>query len=109
MNSIKQIIVLTICLLTLTNINTETLDSIKCSTDPSDTVYCSNSETCCMLPDDSWGCCPYRLATCCSDRIHCCPYNYACNLRRLTCDYKSQQKELLFLEKEIVISKISFK
>jgi len=35
---------------------------------------CSDKMTCCELPSGRQGCCPYANATCCPDKVHCCPY-----------------------------------
>lgn len=39
---------------------------------------CSSQDTCCLLKDGSFGCCPYPNADCCSDKEHCCPNDYKC-------------------------------
>lgn len=40
-------------------------------------TYCLDSHTCCEK-DGDWGCCPYRDATCCPDKVKCCPSGYVC-------------------------------
>lgn len=35
---------------------------------------CSRRMTCCELPSGEQGCCPYENATCCPDKVHCCPH-----------------------------------
>ena len=35
---------------------------------------CAAGMTCCQLPSGREGCCPYENATCCSDKVHCCPH-----------------------------------
>jgi len=51
---------------------------------PSNT--CPSGATCCELSDGSFGCCPYVNALCCSDRLHCCPSGYACDLQSGQCN-----------------------
>ncbi|EAL65602.1 granulin domain-containing protein [Dictyostelium discoideum AX4] len=55
---------------------TETQDfgSVKCP----DGSLCPNSNTCCSASDGSYACCPTPNAQCCSDKQHCCPYQFTC-------------------------------
>ncbi|KAN0047324.1 hypothetical protein ACTA71_001706 [Dictyostelium dimigraforme] len=55
---------------------TETQDfgSVKCP----DGSLCPNSNTCCPASDGSYACCPTPNAECCSDKQHCCPYQFTC-------------------------------
>jgi len=46
---------------------------------------CDSSETCCELDNGDWGCCPYQNADCCSDKAHCCPNGYKCDLVHMQC------------------------
>ncbi|XP_053309322.1 progranulin [Spea bombifrons] len=46
---------------------------------------CPNDATCCMMPDQSWGCCPIPQASCCSDHLHCCPHNTQCDTEHGRC------------------------
>uniref|UniRef100_A0A8C8SRV6 Granulin precursor n=1 Tax=Pelusios castaneus TaxID=367368 RepID=A0A8C8SRV6_9SAUR len=46
---------------------------------------CPNDSTCCMMPDGSWGCCPMPQASCCADKIHCCPHATTCDLAHARC------------------------
>jgi len=46
---------------------------------------CPISDTCCSLGEGRWGCCPFPDANCCSDKVHCCPYGYRCDIRRNQC------------------------
>ncbi|KAM4691663.1 progranulin [Rhinophrynus dorsalis] len=46
---------------------------------------CPNDATCCMMPDQSWGCCPMPQATCCNDHLHCCPHNTLCDIQHGRC------------------------
>nr|CAD7431156.1 unnamed protein product [Timema monikensis] len=34
---------------------------------------CQDDMTCCQLPSGQQGCCPFKNAVCCSDKVHCCP------------------------------------
>ena len=47
---------------------------------------CDNDQTCCILRNGSYACCPSPNAVCCSDMVHCCPYRTHCNLNKGTCD-----------------------
>uniref|UniRef100_A0A8C5KV58 Progranulin n=1 Tax=Jaculus jaculus TaxID=51337 RepID=A0A8C5KV58_JACJA len=64
---------------------------------------CPDSSTCCIMLDGSWGCCPMRdekvgsgggnyglrslssQASCCEDRVHCCPHGASCDLVHTRC------------------------
>jgi hypothetical protein len=52
-----------------------------------DKCPCSDdkTKTCCQLPDNTYGCCPYAEASCCSDREHCCPKGYKCDVPKQSC------------------------
>lgn len=39
---------------------------------------CEPGNTCCLMKDGSYGCCPFAEATCCSDHESCCPNGYQC-------------------------------
>lgn len=39
---------------------------------------CPDGNTCCVHIQGGYGCCPYKLATCCRDGKHCCPFQYHC-------------------------------
>ncbi|CAI4230067.1 unnamed protein product [Auanema sp. JU1783] len=58
------------------------LDTIKC---PDGVTSCPEESTCCLLVDGSYGCCPTVHATCCSDRLHCCPEGMTCDAARERC------------------------
>ncbi|XP_069693372.1 progranulin-like [Periplaneta americana] len=45
---------------------------------PGGRTTCAASMTCCELPHGGEGCCPYANATCCADKVHCCPQGYFC-------------------------------
>ena len=54
----------------------------------SDGSQCPAGTTCCKMPNDKFGCCPYPKATCCSDGVHCCPSGYKCDLSQGHCVMK---------------------
>jgi hypothetical protein len=51
-----------------------------------DKSECPGDETCCSLGDETYGCCPFAQAVCCSDYLHCCPNGKICNVAAGTCD-----------------------
>jgi hypothetical protein len=51
-----------------------TASSVTCP----DGSRCPDGNTCCVHIKGGYGCCPYRLATCCRDGTHCCPYGNHC-------------------------------
>uniref|UniRef100_A0A0N5A5J7 GRANULINS domain-containing protein n=1 Tax=Parastrongyloides trichosuri TaxID=131310 RepID=A0A0N5A5J7_PARTI len=53
---------------------------------PDSATDCGDEATCCLLEGGDYGCCPYPDATCCQDKIHCCPSQFKCNLKTETCD-----------------------
>merc|ERR1712080_159251 len=56
----------------------------KCPQDPS--YSCGDDQTCCLLPQaQGVGCCPYREATCCEDKTHCCPHGLTCDTKAGRC------------------------
>uniref|UniRef100_A0A8C5S5K0 Granulin n=1 Tax=Laticauda laticaudata TaxID=8630 RepID=A0A8C5S5K0_LATLA len=46
---------------------------------------CPDGSTCCLMADESWGCCPMPEASCCADKIHCCPHGTTCDLVEARC------------------------
>ena len=48
---------------------------VKCA----DGGTCPSGDTCCMNGVNTYGCCPERSATCCSDMKHCCPSGTSCS------------------------------
>jgi len=62
-----------------------TLIGVKKLKDDCPDGTCDESETCCQLENGDWGCCPYSEATCCSDKAHCCPHGYDCDLVHQQC------------------------
>ena len=53
---------------------------------PGGGAQCSDGETCCVLSSGLYGCCPLTNAVCCSDREHCCPNGYTCDVSTGTCN-----------------------
>lgn len=49
-------------------------------------TMCPGGTTCCKKDSGLWACCPLPQAVCCSDREHCCPKGYKCNVAEQTCD-----------------------
>ena len=45
---------------------------------PNKKQACPVGSTCCLVSDDQYECCPYPKATCCTDKIHCCPQGFRC-------------------------------
>ncbi|CAF2034504.1 unnamed protein product [Rotaria magnacalcarata] len=72
------------------------LSTIQCSDEKS---ICPEETTCCELNDHSYGCCPYRQASCCSDKIHCCQKGYSCDESGSRCI-----RHLNFIEKQNIKS-----
>ncbi|XP_022057248.1 progranulin-like [Acanthochromis polyacanthus] len=62
-----------------------TLCDIRCP----DGNTCPDLTTCC-LTSLGYRCCPYPRAVCCSDKSHCCPSGYRCNLAAQKCDKADQ-------------------
>ncbi|XP_075942669.1 granulin a [Anarhichas minor] len=48
-------------------------------------IQCPGQTTCCRLLSGEWGCCPLPNAVCCSDKEHCCPQGYTCNVASNSC------------------------
>nr|XP_060637191.1 progranulin isoform X2 [Anolis sagrei ordinatus] len=69
-----------------------TLSAVQC---PDHESECPNESTCCLMPDGSWGCCPMPEASCCSDKIHCCPHGTTCDLAHARCFSTTQEQPLL--------------
>ena len=48
---------------------------------------CPDEFTCCpIVKEGAYGCCPYKNALCCLDKIHCCPNTAVCNETTGSCD-----------------------
>ena len=58
---------------------------------PDGVTQCLTGNTCCLLTDGMYGCCPYSNAVCCSDHIHCCPYGTICNVATGQCLQGTEQ------------------
>uniref|UniRef100_F6QWT8 Granulin n=1 Tax=Monodelphis domestica TaxID=13616 RepID=F6QWT8_MONDO len=58
------------------------LGAVKC---PDSEFECPDESTCCMMQDGSWGCCPMPKASCCEDKVHCCPQGSVCDLAHSRC------------------------
>jgi len=53
---------------------------------PGGHVECPDGNTCCAAAKEGeWQCCNFQNATCCSDKKHCCPNGYKCDLQSLQC------------------------
>ncbi|XP_035510474.1 granulin a [Morone saxatilis] len=48
-------------------------------------TQCPEHTTCCRLVTGQWGCCPLENAVCCTDKEHCCPQGYTCNVASNSC------------------------
>uniref|UniRef100_A0A663FFJ7 Granulin precursor n=1 Tax=Aquila chrysaetos chrysaetos TaxID=223781 RepID=A0A663FFJ7_AQUCH len=46
---------------------------------------CPDDATCCMTASGTWGCCPMPQASCCADKVHCCPHTTICDLAHGRC------------------------
>lgn len=46
---------------------------------------CPDGDTCCDTTSGIYGCCPLPNASCCSDKKHCCPNGYKCDLAHHNC------------------------
>ena len=47
--------------------------------------HCPESFTCCKSRFGFWECCPLPKATCCNDRLHCCPHGTECDVITMRC------------------------
>ncbi|XP_040392928.1 progranulin isoform X6 [Cygnus olor] len=52
---------------------------------PDGTSECPRNATCCVTPGGAWGCCPMPQASCCEDKVHCCPHATTCDLAHGRC------------------------
>jgi hypothetical protein len=57
---------------------------------PGGKSQCPEDNTCCKLVSGDYGCCPLPNAVCCSDRLHCCPEGYTCDVSAGTCTKQGQ-------------------
>ncbi|XP_062363959.1 progranulin isoform X2 [Cinclus cinclus] len=46
---------------------------------------CPDDATCCVTSSGAWGCCPMPQASCCADKVHCCPHATICDLTHGRC------------------------
>uniref|UniRef100_A0A8V5H3N0 Uncharacterized protein n=1 Tax=Melopsittacus undulatus TaxID=13146 RepID=A0A8V5H3N0_MELUD len=46
---------------------------------------CPDDATCCVTASGAWGCCPMPQASCCADKVHCCPHATVCDLAHGRC------------------------
>ncbi|NXX81337.1 GRN protein, partial [Urocolius indicus] len=46
---------------------------------------CPDDATCCVTEGGAWGCCPMPQASCCADKVHCCPHGTTCDLAHERC------------------------
>ncbi|NXX33492.1 GRN protein, partial [Nicator chloris] len=46
---------------------------------------CPDDATCCVTSSGAWGCCPMPQASCCADKVHCCPHDTICDLTHGRC------------------------
>ncbi|GCB69524.1 hypothetical protein scyTo_0008402 [Scyliorhinus torazame] len=60
-------------------------ENVKAIVCPDGKSECPDGSTCCLLPDQDWGCCPLEKAVCCEDRLHCCPSETKCDLKQSKC------------------------
>ncbi|GFR93817.1 granulin-like protein, partial [Elysia marginata] len=51
-----------------------------------DQSVCPSGSTCCLNQQGGYGCCPVPHAVCCSDKLHCCPESYTCDVSQGTCN-----------------------
>ncbi|NXK56922.1 GRN protein, partial [Chauna torquata] len=52
---------------------------------PDGSSECPRNATCCVTPSGAWGCCPMPQASCCEDKVHCCPHATVCDLAHGRC------------------------
>ncbi|XP_052681912.1 neurogenic locus notch homolog protein 2-like isoform X3 [Crassostrea angulata] len=52
---------------------------------PDNKTVCPDGSTCCAGKTEEYLCCPLSSAVCCSDKIHCCPMGYECNVTTSQC------------------------
>ena len=51
------------------------LANVSC---PSGESECPDGNTCCLVANNRYGCCPEKDAVCCQDKKHCCPKAHTC-------------------------------
>ncbi|GFS07045.1 granulin epithelin variant 1 [Elysia marginata] len=55
-----------------------------------DQSSCPSGQTCCQNQEGGYGCCPLPEAVCCSDKLHCCPSGYTCDVSAGLCQRGSE-------------------
>ncbi|XP_030003814.1 progranulin-like [Sphaeramia orbicularis] len=50
---------------------------------------CPNHSTCCV-GEEGYSCCFYPQAVCCSDKVHCCPSGFRCNMTAGFCERENK-------------------
>ncbi|GFS07040.1 granulins-like [Elysia marginata] len=75
-------------------------DSLTCP----DGSKCPNGQTCCKDSTDAYACCPMPEATCCEDRVHCCPKGYTCDTSKGSC--KQGNSSIALAVKEPTFSQV---
>ncbi|XP_019409475.1 PREDICTED: granulins isoform X2 [Crocodylus porosus] len=58
------------------------LAAVQC---PDGESQCPDDSTCCATVNGTWGCCPMPEASCCVDKVHCCPHATTCDLAHSRC------------------------
>ncbi|XP_048245439.1 uncharacterized protein LOC124135118 [Haliotis rufescens] len=69
------------------------------------THECVNGDTCCMMANHQWGCCPMPQAVCCSDGAHCCPNGTTCDMPHGKCN-KAGGVSVPWLNKRPAVRKV---
>ncbi|XP_062893882.1 progranulin-like isoform X1 [Mobula hypostoma] len=68
-------------------------------------VQCPSPATCCKSASGKWACCPYKEATCCEDKMHCCPNGYMCNKGAKVCTLQPRLRwDQLFLKRKRIFN-----
>lgn len=62
---------------------TKHLDQIVC---PDGISTCPSQATCCLSQSGFYACCPFANATCCDDKLHCCPHAMTCDTIKGRCN-----------------------
>jgi len=67
---------------------------------PERTLSCPDGNTCCLMPNHQWVCCPLPYAVCCFDGYHCCPRGSRCTsaLQCVRADGTEYGSELTFIK-----------
>jgi len=64
---------------------------------PDPSVSCPDYNTCCLMPNHQWVCCPLYRAVCCRDGFHCCAAGSRCDPSSFRCYREDSSAELLAL------------